>query len=323
MTTSDSCSTRSTTAAAPTSWSSIRSASRRTGYGSKVARSTTASTCCSNRKDSSGRTGYVVEIALPFSSLRAASDPASAWGLHIFRKIRHFDDAEVSWRPLERGRARLLEQEGRINGFVETAPPRRLEIIPTLTLSREDGPAATNRERTDPEGQLGGTLRWAVGQAIVVDAAIRPDFAQVEADQPVVTANQRFPLFFPEKRPFFLEGNEIFQTPLAVLNTRTILDPEFAVKATGKRGSTTAGVLVARDEGPARAIADAAGNVDAADLAIVRVQRELGDRAELGRARHRLPFLRARGRSPRPRRPRDRGRAHHLERATGRDERPP
>jgi hypothetical protein len=94
---------------------------------------------------------------------------------------------------------------------------------------------------------------------VTVDLAINPDFAQVEADQLVVTANQRFPIFFPEKRPFFLEGIEIFQTPITAVHTRAIVDPDLAVKTTGKKGRNTFGLMVASDNGPGNLSADDRG----------------------------------------------------------------
>ncbi len=85
---------------------------------------------------------------------------------------------------------------------------------------------------------------------MTIDLAINPDFAQVEADQLVVTANQRFPIFFPEKRPFFLEGIDIFTTPITAVHTRSIVDPDVAVKTTGKLGRTSFGLIAASDNGP-------------------------------------------------------------------------
>jgi hypothetical protein len=211
--------------------------------------------------------GYTVEMALPLSSVRSSSSAGRAWGLHVFRMIRHLGNTELSWRPLERGRSRVLEQSGRIAGFVEAPSVRRFEIIPSFTVERADGADAD----IDDERSLGGTMRLALGNALVVDAAIEPDFAQVEADQPVVTANQRFPLFFPEKRPFFLEGTEIFASPLSLVNTRTIADPEVALKATGRSGATTFGALVARD----RAL-DGDRAPGRRDLAILRAERSGG-----------------------------------------------
>src|SRR4029079_16118344 len=85
---------------------------------------------------------------------------------------------------------------------------------------------------------------------VTLTFTINPDFAQVEADQPVVTANQRFPIFFAEKRPFFLEGADIFQTPIQAVHTRTIIDPDYAVKLTGKTGRNSFGLLLASDNAP-------------------------------------------------------------------------
>src|SRR4029077_3987504 len=85
---------------------------------------------------------------------------------------------------------------------------------------------------------------------ITLDFALNPDFAQVEADQLVATANQRFPVFFPEKRPFFLEGTDIFSTLVRAVNTRSIIDPDVAVKLSGKRGRNSFGILAASDNGP-------------------------------------------------------------------------
>ena len=227
-------------------------------------------------KGTVGPDGYTIELAVPFASLRARVDAQSAWGLHVFRRIRHLDDAEISWRPIERGRARVLEQSGRLTGFVAPRAGQRLEAIPTWTAARSVEPDTDEKQE---EERLGGTVRWTLGQAAVVDAAIRPDFAQVESDQPVVTANQRFPLFFAEKRPFFLEGAELFRTPLSLVDTRTVLDPELAIKATARRGGTTLGAFVARDN---RSINTAdRRSIEMADLGVLRWLRQ-GARGELG-----------------------------------------
>src|SRR5207248_11594749 len=93
----------------------------------------------------------------------------------------------------------------------------------------------------------GLTAKFGLTPTVTLDLAINPDFAQVEADQTVVTANQRFPIFFEEKRPFFLEGIDIFQTPLTVVHTRAIVDPDWAVKLTGKRGRNSFAFMHASD----------------------------------------------------------------------------
>ncbi|HQU86880.1 MAG TPA: DUF5916 domain-containing protein, partial [Pyrinomonadaceae bacterium] len=97
---------------------------------------------------------------------------------------------------------------------------------------------------------LGVTLKYTLSPNVTLDAAINPDFAEIEADATVVTANQRFPIFFQEKRPFFLEGKEIFDSPLQPFYSRTIVDPDLATKLTGKIGKNSFGLLVASDNAP-------------------------------------------------------------------------
>src|SRR5207253_6581905 len=96
----------------------------------------------------------------------------------------------------------------------------------------------------------GLTGKYTITPNVTLDFALNPDFAQIESDQLVVTANQRFPIFFPEKRPFFLEGIDIFNTQIAAVHTRTIIDPDVAVKLTGKVDRNTFGLLLASDNGP-------------------------------------------------------------------------
>jgi hypothetical protein len=96
----------------------------------------------------------------------------------------------------------------------------------------------------------GLTAKFGLTPTVTLDLAVNPDFAQVEADSTVVTVNQRFPIFFEEKRPFFLEGKDIFQTPITAVHTRAIINPDYAAKLTGKRGRNTFGLLLASDSAP-------------------------------------------------------------------------
>jgi len=210
--------------------------------------------------------GYTIEVAIPFRSLRYEAGSRKAWGLHVVRRIRHLNDEEDSWMPLVRGKAGFLAQEGRLTGLEAIAADRTLEIIPSLTVS-ETGKRVPARSQTgrqanpglsdagrfiNPAVEMhpGLTMKLGLASNATLDLAMNPDFAQVEADQVVVTANQRFPIFFEEKRPFFLEGIDIFQTPLKVVHTRTIIDPDFALKLSGKRGRNTFGLLLASDNAP-------------------------------------------------------------------------
>ncbi len=205
--------------------------------------------------------GYVVEAALPFSSIRHRSD--GNWGIHAQRRIRHLDE-EDSWMPLVRGNAGLLDQAGAITGFGELDSGRMLEVIPGVTLSQTP-------IDTDPSV----TMKLAPTPNVVFDATVNPDFAQIESDQLVATSNQRFPIFFEEKRPFFLEGIDVFQTPLNAVHTRTIIDPDYAAKASGKSGRTTFAVLLSSDNTP-----DELGRN--APSGVLRIRRDIGDESHLG-----------------------------------------
>ena len=100
------------------------------------------------------------------------------------------------------------------------------------------------------EADIGLTAKYNITPTVTLDFAYNPDFAQVEADATVVTANQRFPIFFEEKRPFFLEGKEIFETLISAVHTRTIVDPDYAAKLSGKQGRTSFGLMFASDNAP-------------------------------------------------------------------------
>ncbi|MDQ1590294.1 MAG: hypothetical protein QOG71_921 [Pyrinomonadaceae bacterium] len=208
--------------------------------------------------------GYVVEAAIPFKSLKYESGRDKHWGIQIFRQIQRFNNETDSWMPISRDINGLLNQAGHITGLESISTERTIDFIPSLTVSQEGRRVRTVPPRNAPVGfvepgrfvnspvklEPGFTGKFAISPTMTLDLALNPDFAQVEADQLVVTTNQRFPIFYPERRPFFLEGIEIFQTQLGVVNTRAIVDPDVALKLTGRRGANTYGLLVASDNGP-------------------------------------------------------------------------
>jgi|GEM_PF-131780 len=213
--------------------------------------------------------GYVVEVAIPFKSLRYEAGKGKLWGAHFFRRIKRLNNETHSWMPISRDISGNLNQAGKLTGLEGISTERTLEIIPSFTLS-ETGrrvrtflpspfpntpgplpPLGAGRMLNSPvEFDFGVTSKFGLTPTVTLDFAYNPDFAQVEADETVVTANQRFPIFFEEKRPFFLEGKEIFDTSSQVVHTRAIVDPDYAVKLTGKRGRNTFGLILASDNGP-------------------------------------------------------------------------
>ena len=253
--------------------------------------------------------GYTVEIAIPFKSLRYEAGEGKLWGAHFFRRIKRFDNELDSWMPLARGNSGTLNQTGHLTGLESISTERTLDIIPTLTLSetgkrvRTLSPMAISSTPglIDPgrfvnqpaEFDPGITARFGITPTITLDFTANPDFAQVEADQPVITANQRFPIFFAEKRPFFLEGRDVFQTPMTILHTRAIVDPDYAVKLSGKKGRNTFGVLLASDNAPGnfsreeRDDADLLPSIERfldknAYIGVLRLKRDIGRENSLG-----------------------------------------
>jgi hypothetical protein len=209
--------------------------------------------------------GYTVEAAIPFKSLRYTAGKDTLWGLHVFRRIQRFNAELDSWMPLSREVSGTLIQEGFITGLEGISTERNFELVPSFTVSetgrraRSFAPVVIGEPPALLPGRIlnepvkldpGLTVKFGITPTITLDAAFNPDFAQVEADETVVTANQRFPIFFEEKRPFFLEGKEVFQTPLTIVHTRAIVDPDYAVKLTGKRGKNTFGLILASDNAP-------------------------------------------------------------------------
>jgi hypothetical protein len=209
--------------------------------------------------------GYVVEVAIPFKSLRYEAGKGKQWGLQVFRIIQRLNGEQDSWMPISRDVTGLLNQAGHITGLDDISAERTIELIPSFTVSEtgrrvrtmsnflinslgvsDQGKFVNQPVKIDP----GLTAKFVMSSAATLDLAVNPDFAQVEADATVSTANQRFPIFFEEKRPFFLEGKDIFNTLIAAVHTRTIIDPDIAAKLTGKRGRNTYGFLFASDNAP-------------------------------------------------------------------------
>ena len=224
--------------------------------------------------------GWTAEMRIPFKSLRYPSrgrGQPHRWGFQITRIIRDKSEAQ-SWSPISRGVAGQLTQFGVLEGLSDLSLSRNLELLPEVTGFRLGSLDTGTGEYTtdDPAGELGFGVKYGITPNLTADFTINPDFSQIESDRPQIETNQRFALFYPEQRPFFLEGQEIFQTatPLTLVHTRTIVDPRFGGKLTGKVGQATLGFVVADDE--------AAGRLD--DPA----HRQYGTTAQtvLGRARY-------------------------------------
>jgi len=202
---------------------------------------------------SSGRMfddGYVVEVAIPFNSLRFPSRTGTqTWGFIATRDYPRSDRHRMRSAPTNRDVSCLVCQLDKVEGFAGASPGRNVELDPTLTSKvneqREDFPDGDFA--SDSSTEAGITARWGITPNVTLNGTINPDFSQVEADVAQLNVNPRFALFYPEKRPFFLEGADFFATPLNVVFTRTIADPGYGLKLSGKSGRSGFGVFVADD----------------------------------------------------------------------------
>ena len=231
--------------------------------------------------------GFVVKMAIPFRSLRFASNDPQTWGILLDRDVRR--NNESSFWPWYSSRiAGRLNQEGDATGLENISPGHNFQLIPygifrsfrDIDLRDLGHPTFTQR---DAFGQIGLDAKAVVKDKFVLDATANPDFSQIESDDPQITVNQRFEVQFPEKRPFFLENSYYFQTPIPLLFTRRIVDPQWGVRLTGKDGPWAAGMLVADDASPGTQVAPGDPLFGQhAYFAVGRVSRDLGNQSSLG-----------------------------------------
>ena len=221
--------------------------------------------------------GYEVEVRIPFKSLRYQSGATQDWGIQIIRVTQH-TGYEDTWTPVVRANASFLIQSGTLKALTGLRRGLVMDVSPEFT-SRLDGapvsPSSYQYKSIDPE--LGVNLRWGITQNLSAAGTVNPDFSQVEADVGQVTVNQRFALFFPEKRPFFLEGLEQFDTPNALIYTRRIAAPIAGTKLTGKIGGTAVAYISAVDD-------NGIPNGPHPVVNLLRLRRDLGASSTLGLA---------------------------------------
>jgi hypothetical protein len=231
--------------------------------------------------------GYVVWMAIPFKSLRFPPATAQTWGLIFTRWIARVPE-KSTWPHVSSRIQGRMNQAGTMNGLERISPGHNLQFIPygvfrafrALDALDLSAPRFTGK-RADVDGGLDAKI--VMKDSLVLDLALNPDFSQVESDEPQVTVNQRFEVYFPEKRPFFIENSSFFQTPINLLFTRRIADPQFGVRLTGKRGHYSVGALFADDQAPGRIVLPSDPLHDKrAWLGVLRVNRDIFRQSTLG-----------------------------------------
>lgn len=246
-----------------------------------------------------GSERWSVEIRIPFMSLRF--DPGQErWGLHVFASSwKHQQD--MSWVSIDRDVQNRVGQAAALNLPEEREPGRDLELLPSVTLSWfetqsegrppcEFGASPGSFEICGALLDYGLGLKWAVSPGVSLDLVANPDFSQVEADPAELTVNNRFALYLEERRPFFLEGKDIYKSPLELFYSRSISAPEVAVKLTKAGGTLRYGLLYARDAAPPDSVLDdgfsVSGRPEGGDYygttSAARVQWDLSKKVNLG-----------------------------------------
>ena len=232
------------------------------------------------------RTGWAALIAIPFRSLRFRPG-SNAWGVVFSRNIPRNSESDT-WPHIAQNVAGFLTQEGTLLDVEGSTGSHNIQLNPyglaqnEHTLNSLD-PTAPYFSSRKLEGTTGGDAKIILKDKIVIDATINPDFSQVESDQPQFTVNQRYPVYFPELRPFFLENANYFATPINLLYTRNIVHPEFGVRVTGKVGQTNIGILTIDDRNPGELFqpGDALYGKHAT-FAVARVSQDLGKGSSVG-----------------------------------------
>lgn len=218
--------------------------------------------------------GYEVEIRIPFKSIRYQSNDPQNWALNVLRKVQH-SGYEDTWTPALRANASFLAQSGELRGLTGLKRGLVVDLNPFAT-ARASGSARLDGWHYSTTPEVGMNARWGVTTNLTLDATVNPDFSQVEADVGQVTVNERFALFFPEKRPFFLEGIENFDTPNQLIYMRQIVSPIAGAKLTGKVAATNVAYLSAIDDKSF----SISGRAPVFNL--LRLRRDLGAQSTLG-----------------------------------------
>lgn len=239
--------------------------------------------------DSEGRIdqqGWMAMMVLPFRSLRF---PAAGrdWGVVFSRNFPR--NSETDWWPrVSANVSGMLSQEGAMHGIEGVTGSHNVQINPYALAQNEhelltldpNNPYFSTRTL---EGTAGGEAKVIVKDSIVLDATVNPDFSDVESDQPQFTVNQRYPVYYPELRPFFLENANYFATPLTLLYTRRIIRPEFGLRITGKVNHTNIGLLAIDDRQPAKTVpASDPAYGKRAGFFVGRVSQDVGKSSSVG-----------------------------------------
>jgi hypothetical protein len=222
--------------------------------------------------------GYEVEVRIPFKTLRYKSADVQDWGINVIRRV-HATGHEHTWTRVLQADASFLAQGGTLTGLTDLHRGLVLDLTPEATSTVSGSATPNGWDYSGGAPSVGLNARWGITNNLTLNGTANPDFSQVEADVAQLVFDPREALYFPEKRPFFLDGLELFGTPTQLIYTRRLADPLGAAKLTGKVAGTTVAFLSGVD---ARG-ASATGS-DHPVYNLLRVRRDVGERSTVGLA---------------------------------------
>ena len=234
--------------------------------------------------------GYEVELRIPFATLRFRDGEArKRWALSFFRSYPRSVRRQIANQKVSRDSNCFGCTFDKFEGMAGVRPGRNLEVVPSITIARPEhretagGPWRNEGVNIEP----GIDVAWAPTPNMTINGTINPDFSQVETDQAQLNLNDSFALFFPEKRPFFLEGADYFNTRLNVLYTRQVSDPSWGLRVTGRAGDGAYGAFVAQDTTTLLLVPGVLGSGfrvldQSADVAVARYRYNVDEHTTLG-----------------------------------------
>lgn len=235
--------------------------------------------------------GYVVEMAIPFNSINFPKiNGEQVWGFDVVRSLPRNVRHHIGSFPRDRNNNCYMCQSHKLVGFEGAKPGRNIEFSPTLSAvysqERENetsGPFKESENQLDP----GITAKWGITPNMILNGTINPDFSNVEADVLQLDIDNQFTLYYPEKRPFFLEGADYFRTPLQIVHTRSFSDPDWGAKITGKEGKHTLGFFSVQDDYTNYIFPGAEGSDDLSTQkqswgSVLRYKYDIGKKSHIG-----------------------------------------
>lgn len=194
--------------------------------------------------------GWTAEVRIPFSTLRYSDPPSATWSIQIVRGITRGEQYRFANARIPSDSNCLLCYAQSLESMKELPAGRELTVIPQLTLRRDSDQFSGGNKSNKINFVVGADAKFRPRADLVFNATINPDFSQVELDSHQLASSAQFALFFPKKRPFFLEGVDILSSPFnGAIYTRSINDPAWGARLTQRGGGTDFTVLTVRDDG--------------------------------------------------------------------------